>query len=108
MPRGRWHRGVMGAGHSLADEALVRGLCPEAPHAGVRSAFVFRGGVVQRADLSPRFAGAELNPSWEHVLFTACHNKHLQLKPPSRRLQSWTDDWKAILDSKRLPPGQAT
>ncbi|XP_074775615.1 5'(3')-deoxyribonucleotidase, mitochondrial isoform X2 [Athene noctua] len=48
----------------------------------------------------------KLNPSWEHVLFTACHNKHLQLKPPSRRLQSWTDDWKAILDSKRLPPGQ--
>lgn len=66
-----------------------------------------RRGVVQRADLSPCFAGAEQNPSWEHVLFTACHNKHLQLKPPSRRLQSWTDDWKAILDSKRLPPGQA-
>lgn len=62
---------------------------------------------MQRTSLSLCFAGAELNPSWEHVLFTACHNKHLQLKPPSRRLQSWTDDWKAILDSKRLPPGQA-
>ncbi|XP_074775614.1 5'(3')-deoxyribonucleotidase, mitochondrial isoform X1 [Athene noctua] len=57
-------------------------------------------------DDRPDIIGAELNPSWEHVLFTACHNKHLQLKPPSRRLQSWTDDWKAILDSKRLPPGQ--
>nr|XP_033770140.1 5'(3')-deoxyribonucleotidase, mitochondrial [Geotrypetes seraphini] len=45
--------------------------------------------------------GAEPNPSWEHVLFTACHNKHLQLQPPWRRLSSWSDDWKSILDSKR-------
>ncbi|NXN52816.1 NT5M protein, partial [Rynchops niger] len=52
-------------------------------------------------DDRPDITGAEVNPSWEHVLFTACHNKHLQLKPPSRRLQSWTDDWRAILDSKR-------
>uniref|UniRef100_A0A8C2SPR3 5',3'-nucleotidase, mitochondrial n=1 Tax=Coturnix japonica TaxID=93934 RepID=A0A8C2SPR3_COTJA len=48
-----------------------------------------------------------VNPSWEHVLFTACHNKHLQLEPPRRRLQSWSDDWRAILDSKRLPLGHA-
>ncbi|XP_029432590.1 5'(3')-deoxyribonucleotidase, mitochondrial [Rhinatrema bivittatum] len=46
--------------------------------------------------------GAEPNPSWEHILFTACHNKHLQLQPPGQRLSSWTDDWKSILDSKRL------
>ncbi|KAL2298876.1 hypothetical protein Nmel_014484 [Mimus melanotis] len=59
-------------------------------------------------DDRPDITGAEQNPTWEHVLFTACHNKHLQLKPPSRRLHSWSDDWKAILDSKRLPPGQAT
>lgn len=45
--------------------------------------------------------GAEPNPSWEHVLFTACHNRHTQLQPPSRRLHSWADDWRAILDSKR-------
>ncbi|ELV14005.1 5'(3')-deoxyribonucleotidase, mitochondrial, partial [Tupaia chinensis] len=45
--------------------------------------------------------GAEPNPSWEHVLFTACHNQHLQLQPPGRRLHSWADDWKALLDSKR-------
>lgn len=45
--------------------------------------------------------GAEPKPSWEHVLFTACHNRHVQLQPPSRRLHSWADDWKAILDSKR-------
>ncbi|KAG8521890.1 5'(3')-deoxyribonucleotidase, mitochondrial [Galemys pyrenaicus] len=46
-------------------------------------------------------AGAEPNPDWEHILFTACHNQHVRLQPPSRRLHSWTDDWKAILDSKR-------
>lgn len=46
-------------------------------------------------------AGAEPNPSWEHILFTACHNRHLPLQPPSRRLLSWADDWKALLDSKR-------
>ncbi|KAB1266000.1 5'-deoxyribonucleotidase; mitochondrial [Camelus dromedarius] len=47
------------------------------------------------------YVGAEPNPSWEHVVFTACHNRHTQLQPPSRRLHSWADDWKAILDSKR-------
>ncbi|XP_050764405.1 5'(3')-deoxyribonucleotidase, cytosolic type isoform X2 [Gymnogyps californianus] len=45
--------------------------------------------------------GAELNPSWEHVLFTCCHNRHVQLQAPRRRLLSWADDWKAILESKR-------
>ncbi|KAM9097661.1 5'(3')-deoxyribonucleotidase, mitochondrial isoform 3-T3 [Sarcophilus harrisii] len=61
-------------------------------------------------DDRPDITGAEPNPSWEHILFTACHNRHLQLQPPKRRLHSWTDDWKAILDSKRscshwvLPP----
>ncbi|XP_061455982.1 5'(3')-deoxyribonucleotidase, mitochondrial isoform X1 [Rhineura floridana] len=52
-------------------------------------------------DDRPDIIGAEKSPSWEHVLFTACHNKHLELLPPRRRLHSWTDDWKAILDSKR-------
>ncbi|XP_010001037.1 PREDICTED: 5'(3')-deoxyribonucleotidase, cytosolic type [Chaetura pelagica] len=45
--------------------------------------------------------GAELNPSWEHILFTCCHNRQLQLPAPRRRLLSWEDDWKAILESKR-------
>nr|XP_013799566.1 PREDICTED: 5'(3')-deoxyribonucleotidase, cytosolic type [Apteryx mantelli mantelli] len=45
--------------------------------------------------------GVELNPSWEHILFTCCHNKHIQLKPPRRRLLSWADDWRAIVESKR-------
>ncbi|XP_029784745.1 5'(3')-deoxyribonucleotidase, mitochondrial [Suricata suricatta] len=56
-----------------------------------------------RPDITGKWpaAGAEPHPSWEHVLFTACHNRHVQLQPPSRRLHSWADDWKAVLDSKR-------
>lgn len=52
-------------------------------------------------DDRPDITGAESHPSWEHILFTSCHNYHLQLQPPRRRLHSWADDWKAILDSKR-------
>ncbi|ELK15766.1 5'(3')-deoxyribonucleotidase, mitochondrial [Pteropus alecto] len=56
-----------------------------------------------RPDITGKWpaAGAEPNPSWEHVLFTCCHNRHVQLQPPSRRMHSWADDWKTILDSKR-------
>ncbi|XP_066120573.1 5'(3')-deoxyribonucleotidase, mitochondrial isoform X2 [Saccopteryx bilineata] len=56
-----------------------------------------------RLDITGKWpaAGAEPKPSWEHVLFTACHNRHVQLSPPHRRLLSWMDDWKAVLDSKR-------
>ncbi|XP_066221171.1 5'(3')-deoxyribonucleotidase, mitochondrial isoform X3 [Saccopteryx leptura] len=56
-----------------------------------------------RLDITGKWpaAGAEPKPSWEHVLFTACHNRHVQLAPPHRRLLSWMDDWKAVLDSKR-------
>ncbi|XP_066496743.1 5'(3')-deoxyribonucleotidase, mitochondrial isoform X2 [Tiliqua scincoides] len=53
-------------------------------------------------DDRPDIIGAEQSPSWEHILFTACHNKHLELPTPLRRLHSWTDDWKSILDSKRI------
>lgn len=49
-------------------------------------------------------SGVEPNPAWEHILFTACHNKHVATSPPQRRLQSWSDDWRAILDSKRQWP----
>ncbi|XP_044289583.1 5'(3')-deoxyribonucleotidase, mitochondrial [Varanus komodoensis] len=52
-------------------------------------------------DDRPDIIGAERSPSWEHVLFTACHNKHVALPPPRRRLHSWADDWKTILESKR-------
>lgn len=51
--------------------------------------------------ISVTWTGVEPNPAWEHILFTACHNKHLPLSLPQRRLLSWSDDWRAILDSKR-------
>ncbi|XDB61619.1 PREDICTED: 5'(3')-deoxyribonucleotidase, cytosolic type [Capra hircus] len=53
--------------------------------------------------------GQEETPSWEHILFTCCHNQHLALSPPQRRLRSWSDNWREIIDSKRralpLDPG---
>ncbi|KAI4533912.1 hypothetical protein MG293_016931 [Ovis ammon polii] len=53
--------------------------------------------------------GKEETPSWEHILFTCCHNQHLALSPPRRRLRSWNDNWREIIDSKRralpLDPG---
>lgn len=39
---------------------------------------------------SPLPTGAEPNPSWEHILFTCCHNRHVQLPAPAllgRRLE---------------------
>lgn len=52
-------------------------------------------------DDKPNILGVESKPVWEHILFTACHNKYLPADPTRRRLLSWADDWKAILDSKR-------
>ncbi|KAM9774085.1 5'(3')-deoxyribonucleotidase, mitochondrial isoform 2-T2 [Syngnathus typhle] len=52
-------------------------------------------------DDKPDILGVEPKPTWEHVLFSACHNKHHPAKPWQRRLLSWSDDWRAILDSKR-------
>ncbi|XP_029383549.1 5'(3')-deoxyribonucleotidase, mitochondrial isoform X2 [Echeneis naucrates] len=52
-------------------------------------------------DDKPDIQGVEPKPSWEHILFTACHNKHLPISPFQRRLLSWSDDWRTILDSKR-------
>lgn len=51
-------------------------------------------------DDKPDILGVEPNPSWEHVLFTACHNKHLPSNPSQRRLLSWNDDWRGVLQSK--------
>lgn len=45
--------------------------------------------------------GQEETPSWEHILFTCCHNQHLDLPPTRRRLSSWSDNWREIVDSKR-------
>ncbi|XP_048869830.1 5'(3')-deoxyribonucleotidase, mitochondrial-like [Brienomyrus brachyistius] len=52
-------------------------------------------------DDKPDIHGVEPNPTWEHVLFTACHNKHLPHCPSPHRLLSWYDDWRTILESKR-------
>ncbi|XP_075996143.1 5'(3')-deoxyribonucleotidase, mitochondrial [Genypterus blacodes] len=54
-------------------------------------------------DDKPDILGVEPKPTWEHILFTTCHNRHLQLPTGSshRRLLSWADDWRAVLDSKR-------
>lgn len=51
-------------------------------------------------DDKPDIDGVEPNPTWEHILFTASHNKHHLLEPNQRRLLSWSDDWRAILESK--------
>ncbi|XP_015359771.1 5'(3')-deoxyribonucleotidase, cytosolic type [Marmota marmota marmota] len=45
--------------------------------------------------------GLEETPSWEHILFTCCHNQHLALPPSRRRLLSWSDNWREIIESKR-------
>lgn len=45
--------------------------------------------------------GQEETPSWEHILFTCCHNQHLALPPTRRRLVSWSDNWREIIGSKR-------
>ncbi|XP_033988923.1 5'(3')-deoxyribonucleotidase, mitochondrial-like isoform X1 [Trematomus bernacchii] len=50
-------------------------------------------------DDKPDILGVDPDPTWEHILFTACHNKHLS--PPQKRLLSWADDWRAILNSRR-------
>ncbi|CAB1311956.1 unnamed protein product [Coregonus sp. 'balchen'] len=53
-------------------------------------------------DDKPDILGVEPNPTWEHILFTACHNKHILPSSNHRRLLSWADDWRSILEGKRL------
>lgn len=76
-------------------------------HEYLEQIILTRDKTVVSADLliddRPDILGAEPNPSWEHILFTACHNHHLLVTAPNRRLQSWRDDWKGLLDSKRSP-----
>lgn len=56
--------------------------------------------------------GTEETPAWEHILFTCCHNQHLELPPTKRRLLSWSDNWREIVESKRetasVAPGRWT
>ncbi|XP_056627112.1 5'(3')-deoxyribonucleotidase, mitochondrial-like [Triplophysa dalaica] len=54
-------------------------------------------------DDKPDILGVDPNPSWEHILFTACHNKHLPPNPSQRRLLSWADDWRGMLANKSQP-----
>ncbi|ELK12376.1 5'(3')-deoxyribonucleotidase, cytosolic type [Pteropus alecto] len=44
--------------------------------------------------------GREENSRWEHILFTCCHNQHLALPPPRRRLLSRSDNWREIIGSE--------
>ncbi|KAG5853552.1 hypothetical protein ANANG_G00027200 [Anguilla anguilla] len=52
-------------------------------------------------DDKPDILGVEPKPSWEHVLFLACHNKHLLPSAGHRSLLSWHHDWRGLLESKR-------
>lgn len=48
--------------------------------------------------------GACTDPTWQHVLFTACHNKNIKVKG-KKRLENWTDgSWKTLIEDfqKRL------
>ncbi|OWK57678.1 5'(3')-deoxyribonucleotidase, cytosolic type [Lonchura striata] len=83
-------------------------LCRVEKHLGpefVERIILTRDKTVVAADLlfddKDTIQGAEPNPSWEHILFTCCHDRHVQLPAWRRRLRSWADDWKAILESKR-------
>jgi 5'-nucleotidase len=43
------------------------------------------------------------NPSWDHVIFTQCHNRHLPVDKTSKftsRLDNWTDgSWRCLVDT---------
>ncbi|XP_053496317.1 5'(3')-deoxyribonucleotidase, mitochondrial-like isoform X1 [Ictalurus furcatus] len=56
---------------------------------------------IMQQDTDQKHRSVEPNPSWEHVLFTACHNKHLPVSTTQRRLLSWADNWRDILEGKR-------
>ena len=48
------------------------------------------------------FTGVVKRPSWDHVIFTSWHNKHLQLEKLPRvadRLDNWTNDaWVQLIE----------
>ncbi|KAM9304917.1 5'(3')-deoxyribonucleotidase, mitochondrial [Gastrophryne carolinensis] len=74
-------------------------------HEFLEQIILTRDKTVVAADLliddRPDITGAEAMPSWEHILFTACHNRHLASASPPRRLPSWRHDWKGLLSHKR-------
>ncbi|XP_077643563.1 5'(3')-deoxyribonucleotidase, cytosolic type [Lonchura striata] len=93
--------------HCIVEKVGENFLCRVEKHLGpefVERIILTRDKTVVAADLlfddKDTIQGAEPNPSWEHILFTCCHNRHVQLPVWRRRLRSWADDWKAILESK--------
>ncbi|KAK2192276.1 hypothetical protein NP493_35g03018 [Ridgeia piscesae] len=53
-------------------------------------------------DDRPYIRGVVKRPSWDHVIFTSCHNKHLQPEKLPRvtdRLDNWTNDaWVQLIE----------
>jgi len=52
-------------------------------------------------DDRPNIKGAVKKPTWEHVLFSACHNR--DVNPKGKRLDNWTDgSWRdLVLDFRK-------
>ncbi|XP_060573932.1 5'(3')-deoxyribonucleotidase, cytosolic type-like isoform X1 [Ruditapes philippinarum] len=49
-------------------------------------------------DDRPNISGANVSPSWEHVVFTSCHNRTTDIRG-KRRLDNWTDgSWRDLID----------
>lgn len=49
-------------------------------------------------DDRPNISGAVQTPSWEHVVFTACHNVRADIRG-KRRLENWTDGtWQDLIE----------
>ncbi|XP_045213626.2 5'(3')-deoxyribonucleotidase, cytosolic type-like [Mercenaria mercenaria] len=49
-------------------------------------------------DDRPNISGANFSPSWEHVVFTACHNVTADIRG-KRRLENWSDgSWRDLID----------
>ena len=47
---------------------------------------------------APSFTGLNPYPTWEQVVFSACHNKKSDLKG-KRRLENWTDgSWRELIE----------
>lgn len=50
-------------------------------------------------DDRPNIKGMIKKPTWEHVLFTACHNKNIVLSTKKKRLDSWANEqWKTLIE----------
>lgn len=51
-------------------------------------------------DDRPDIKGACAQPTWEHILMTACHNKHME-RLTQHRLDNWTDNsWQLLIEDR--------